>query len=322
MEYSLTQLSRALPVEGRALELRTQFNASLLASIRYLLDACIEVIPAELFSRVVQKLEALEIDLKLSGLLSILHQDFYNAIDCQDVKAINTVVTRLHEDNYYIEKTDIVSFSDLSKYYSPLIQTKFSEIEREVNFCYLSPEEFEKAKSVIKKALSIYKVTFPDFFKEYEELVSEVLILKAEGLKNGSSSDTFGMIYKSSLFNSEKVTDALDFIVHEQAHLYVHLLNQDDPILLNPHERFEAPLRNEKRPLMGIYHATFVLSRMQHVLNEALSRNVLPESEMAYCKEQVIYYKKRFQLGLEILKKHAQMTPLGEMLITSASKLV
>ena len=130
------------------------------------------------------------------------------------------------------------------------------------------------------------------------------------------------MIYKSSLFRGERITDTVDFLIHEQSHLYVHLLNKDDPILLNPKETYYSPLREEDRPLMGIYHATFVLARMQYVLEQALILNEIPEAEKDYCKDLISLYKKCFYDGFATLQTHAQMTPLGSALIQSASKLL
>lgn len=322
MENSLTYLSEALPISGRASTLRTEFNRSLIVSLRYLLDACSEVIPPDFFSKATQRLADLKPELKFSGLLSTLHYDFFSAAEQQNIQKVNQIAARLSEDTYYIDKIDIISFSEVNDYYAPLVGERFADIGRESHFSHLSSEEFEKVKKVLQQAIEMYKKSFPDFYSEFEELVSEILVLKAEGLKNGTSTDVFGMIYKSSIFNCEKITDALDFIVHEQSHLYLHLLNTDDPIVLNPHEMHEAPLRVDKRPLMGIFHATFVISRMHYVLKKALSLNVIPEDEREYCEEQVLDYKKRCQSGREVLKKHAQMTPLGEALIASASKLV
>ena len=92
------------------------------------------------------------------------------------------------------------------------------------------------------------------------------------------------MIYKCCLFRNEKITDALDFLIHEQSHLYVHLINNDDPIVLNPRERYQSPLREEKRPLIGVYHATFVLARVYYVLTKALDLNEIPEKRKTIAK--------------------------------------
>lgn len=325
MENSLAYLGEALPIAGRPSPLRNLFNQSLIDSFKYLLDACVEVIPAERFSKAVQKLDSLRQESQISGLLGILHADFFRAVEQRDLEKINYIVERLELDQFQIQKMKFVNISNLNDYYSHQLR-EICSVERvgQIQYSDLSSGDFEGMESLFQRGLKLYAESFPEFFEEFKTLVSEILVLNSKQLRSGSSFNMFGMIFVSS--SCEKwegtITDVLDSIVHEQSHLYVHLLAKDDPLLLNPLERYEAPLRLEKRPLIGIYHATFVLSRMQYVLDKALSLKVIPNSEREYCKERLEYFRMRFQVGLNTLKEHAQMTPLAEALITSASKLL
>ncbi len=320
---SLMYLSGALPVQGRALFLKTSFNQSLIESFNYLLEVCNEVIPISLLAKAKQKLSSLNPASKLSGLLSLLHTECFKAAEQSNPKLVNYIVERLSKENFQHEDIAYVNISYLDDYYSPFVQHIFSqELKREVKFFSLALEEFETAEKSIQKGAKILERSFPDFFSEFQDLVSEILVLKASGLKQGSSSELFGMIYKSSLFRGEKVTDAVDFLIHEQSHLYVHALNKDDPILLNPAQMYYSPLREEDRPLMGIYHATFVLSRMQYVLEKALTINEIPDEEQEYCKELIGRYQQCFHEGFDTIMTHGQMTPLGSALIQSARTLL
>lgn len=323
MEKILPDLSEALPVPGRALFLRTAFNQSLIESLKYLLEVCEEVIPVEDFSKAVQKVSSLKADSKISGLLGALHADFLTAIEKEDIKKANTIVQRLGTDNFQVEKIRYIDISNLNDYYYPLVEDISSqEIIDEIIFFPLTPVEYENVEKSIKKGFQVLPRICPDFFEESQELISEILILNAQGVKQGTSSDLFGTVYKSYQHKWKHLTDALECIIHEQSHLYVHLLTKDDPIVLNPTEMYESPLRKENRPLMGSYHATFVLSRVSYVLREALAMNEIPENERDYCQELIAYYTKRFHAGFELLNTHAQMTPLGKELIHSANKLV
>lgn len=327
MESSLV-LSEALPVTGRALLLKTSFNQSLIDSLKYLLEVCEEVLTKDDFSKATQNLNSLNPDLKLSALLGILHVDFFNAVEKQDLERVQRIVERLTRDTYQLQEMTYVNWSDLHDYYTPLAATTlvYDRLE-EIHFVPVMSEEFKEATNSIQRGLNVYKDAFPDFFQEFQEIVGEILIINAQGIRAGSSFDMFGMIFmgiSTGYFDKwkDKITGVLDLIVHEQSHLYVHLLANNDMLVLNRFERYEAPLRKEKRPLIGIYHAAFVLSRIQYVLSKALAYNVIPDSEKENCKQCVDYYRERCQLGLEILKKHAQMTPLAEALITSAGKLL
>lgn len=320
---TLAYLAEALPLSGRALELRHNFNSSLLNSFKYLLGLCDEAMPSDLFTKASQKLDSLNPATKFSGLLSLLHSDFYNAVETQNVQQVKKIALRLCEDNFEIQGIEHINLANLGEYYVPLVEMTFSQgLARDIQIFPLPAKEFEEAKALIQQAMQLYQSYFPDFFSEFQELVGEILILKAKGLKAGSSIDLFGMIYKNSLFEADTLTYALDFLVHEQAHLYVHLLAKDDPLLLNPLEKHDSPVRADKRPLIGIYHAVFVLARRYYILNKAFSQNLIPQAEHIYCKGLIDERKKFFFAGLDILQNHAQMTPLGERLIASASELV
>ena len=321
--YSLESLSKALPVAGRALFLKASFNQSLIDSLNYLLEACHEAVPSSLFSKATQKINSLSVTSKLSGLLGVIHSNLFNAAEQNDLTKVCSTLERFSDDTLQHENLTYVNLSNVDDYYSPLVRHVFSqELKREVEYYSLPSEDFEKAKCSIQRGIQIIERSFPDFYAELQDLVSEILVVKARGLKQGSSSDLFGMVYKSSLFRGEKITDAVDFLIHEQSHLYVHALNKDDPILLNPAQMYYSPLREEDRPLMGIYHATFVLSRMQYVLGKALTINEIPDEEQEYCKELIGRYQHCFHEGFDTIMTNGHMTPLGSALIQSARTLL
>lgn len=323
MTESLIYLSEALPVSGRALHLRSNFNCSLIDSFIYLLEACEEAVSSSLYFKAKQKLSSLKVNLKFSGLLSAVHADFFKATEKQNVNEITFILKQLLIKKFQIIEIKFINLSQLNSYYFNLVREISSqEIIEEIKFFQLSLEEFKEVKKFIKRGLHKLEKISLDFYKEFQELIGEIIILNAQGVKQGSSSDLMGVIYKSYQHKWEKLTDILEFIIHEQSHLYVHLLNKDDSLVLNPSDKYESPLRKEKRPLMGIYHATFVLARVHYVLTKALSLKEIPEDEIDYCRELLDYYKKRYFVGYDVLKEHAQMTPLGAGLIESSRKLL
>lgn len=315
--------SKALPVKGRASFLRTNFNKSLLESLRYLLDACSEAIPTEVFSEAFEKVTSLNPELKLSGLLSMVHADLYRAIDRKDIQKVNEIVRVLCENSFQIRDIKYINILNLSSYYSPLVKHTFSqETIAKANFLDLPAQDYERVKNSFHRGFDSLQRTMPDLFTESQELISEVLVMNAEGLKAGSSCELYGMIYASYPYKWEKLTEIIDLITHEQAHLYLYLLNKDDQLVLNPLDKDISPLRPEPRPLIGSYHATFVLARICHVLNYFLAHNEIPSNERDYCRDLLSYYQERFFVGYEMLNRLAQMTRLGQDLLDSAFQLV
>ena len=235
MEHSLTSLSEALPVEGRASALRIGFNSSLIDSFKYLLEVCEPVVPSSVFQLASENINRLNQNLKISGLTAGLHADLFNAIEKENTTKVNKVVSTLSTAHLQVDEIKYMSFSSLNDYSSSIIQHIFSqEYIHPITFHSLSSEKYEKVKASLEKSYEIYKDVVPNFHQEFQEMVSEILVLNADGLKQGSSSDLFGMLYKCCLYKWEKVSDVFEFLTHEQSHLYVHLLNKDDPLVLNP----------------------------------------------------------------------------------------
>lgn len=313
-------MSEALPIPGRASCLRASFNQSLIDSLTYFLDVCRNAIPENLLIKAQKNLGDLKPEEKLSGFLSVLHFDFFQAIEKEDISRITKLVEKLSEDHFQVAHIPYMDISTIDPYYKPLVESVSSqEIIDDIHFFPLTSEQYTQMKDATQKGCEILERSFPDYYAEFQELVSEILFLNAKGVKQGSSADLFGLIYKSYLHNWEKVTSILEFLIHEQSHLYLFLLNKDDPLVLNPMDFHESPLRKEKRPLMGIYHATFVLARVSHVLKKALELKEIPDQEKLYCEEFIGYYDKRFDVGFNVLQQHANMTPLAHDLIASSS---
>lgn len=323
MNPEISFFASILPVAGRCEPLRTSFNISLKDSLIYLIEACKEALDPILFNQINDKLDILNCELKFSGLLSAIHLKLYNEVKKKNIAGILEVCEQFLSRDFHIYDIKYLNLSDENDFYRPVIEKICSlEVERENEYDFLSKENFEFSKTMVQKGFELLKNYFKEFYTESTELIGEVLLLNAKGIQAGTSTDLFGMIHKNHAYRPDKITDILDFIIHEQSHLYLHLLNTKDILVENPMERYESPLRATLRPIIGIYHATFVLSRIIYVLSNAHKRNLLPSSEINYCHDLVEHYETRFFVGVNVLKKHAKMTSLGREIITSSKELL
>ena len=50
-----------------------------------------------------QKLDSLNPESKLSGLLSVLHADLFNAAEQKDIQKVNYIIENLEEDDFQIK---------------------------------------------------------------------------------------------------------------------------------------------------------------------------------------------------------------------------
>lgn len=107
-----------------------------------------------------------------------------------------------------------------------------------------------------------------------------------------------------------------EHIIHETSHLHLHTLFAIDPIVLNrPNERYTAPIRPDPRPMYGIFHATFVLSRMVRLF-------MLLSEGASFFEEYFHLFLKRFLNGYQTVTQFGKLTPLGEKIVESYADLI
>lgn len=314
---------QVLPLKTCRKNLRSDFNKSLINSLIYLMKACEQALDLELYNQVNTKLNKLNSNLKNSGFLSVIHLKLYNEVKKKNVLGVNEICYEFINKNFSVSKIKYINLSNLKFFYRDVIENICSsELDRYNEYYFLSDTNFKNSVIMIEKGLEILKDNFFNFYEEAIDLISEFLILNAKGIQAGTSLDLFGMVHKNYTYRMDKITDILDFIIHEQSHLYLHLIIENNVLVKNPLVKYESPLRNTKRPLIGIYHATFVLSRIIYILLNSQEKNLLPLSEIDYSKSLIEFYIKRFYIGFNILENHAEMTDLGRQIIYSTKNLV
>jgi hypothetical protein len=172
---------------------------------------------------------------------------------------------------------------------------------------------------ILNPNLSIYEKLFlnlkeqikqidVEFYQELESYVTRVKLFNGKALKAATSASIFGAIYlKLPPVNESPQAYFADHIIHETSHLHLDILLAFDKIVLNENkEKFDAPIRIDPRPMTGIFHATFVLSRMVRLFQ----RLVKDTQEIEYIKRLDIF-KRQFDNGFETIEKNAKLTENG-----------
>lgn len=95
----------------------------------------------------------------------------------------------------------------------------------------------------------------------------------------------------------------------------------DEPLLHNsPDERYPSPLRDDLRPLEGIYHATFVSARMHRAIKTLLeSKTLSPELEKM-ARKDLEADARRFKEGFEVIQRHGKLTEIGQAILRNAAE--
>lgn len=110
-------------------------------------------------------------------------------------------------------------------------------------------------------------------------------------------------------------------LVHEGAHTLLFGYAVDERLVRNPDsERFASPLRSDPRPMDGVFHATFVCSRLHYFYCRLLERR--PEGVLGFdlgaIERKVAQLASRFDDGARLIADKASLTPLGEKVLRSS----
>lgn len=147
-------------------------------------------------------------------------------------------------------------------------------------------------------------------WNEFATYVSNIKLFSSRTMQGATSPRFFGNIFLRLPYPSEdSVLFYLEHIVHETSHLHLFAMMGEDPLFLNEeNELFVSPIRPDKRPMMGIFHATFVLARIAGVFRRYLETH--PTNR--YAKETLKKTEKSFSEGYDIVKNQARLTSAGK----------
>lgn len=222
----------------------------------------------------------------------------------------------------------IVSFQQLNRIQRALfshLATDHSVVDANV-FENVPSKDFDTTKKLILGALDFMRGALPSYYEECSEYVSAFLVFKSQVMSAGTTFDLAKLIYIQSFdsFDERNLFVVLDRILHESAHIHLHLQTMNDPLLLNsPNEVYSSPFRDKPRPLIGIYHAHFVLYRLITGLSIPAVRERFDGDLVDAALDN---YKKAVCLTQQTLQENGKFTSLGrdifESTIPSTEKFV
>ena len=169
----------------------------------------------------------------------------------------------------------------------------------------------------VSEAIELLAASAPSFHIEYSNLVDDILLIGEDDgvhIRSASSFNLFGLI----IIWADSIHTPIYYlqqIVHEVAHLRLFIVNIEDQLVLNPpEERFKAPFRDDERPMLGIFHAMFVLARMVLALRK--TRSYLPNHSLyPDLEDKLIRSEERFYNTVKEVEEHGVLTDIGRSIL-------
>jgi HEXXH motif-containing protein len=177
---------------------------------------------------------------------------------------------------------------------------------------------FEQAMSVLDQAV-------PELAGELRAIISELVMVVGDDdaeheFDGGSSYMLWGALFLNAARHPTSI-ELIEALAHEGAHSLLFGLCTEEPLTENADdERYSSPLRDDPRPLDGIFHATFVLARMHWVLTGLLELQILDSESTAAALHAREQDRSRFEDGYAVLARHARLTETGDAVMASARR--
>ena len=205
---------------------------------------------------------------------------------------------------------------------------RFIDTDPEMPFEILAPsgEVAENCRRQINSAFALMDAGDPALASEIRALLREIVL--AAGTTNAAGYTFDGassfMLWGAIVLNAGRAREPLTMVqmlAHESAHNLLFGMAMDEPLLHNsPDERYASPLRDDLRPLEGIYHATFVSARMHRAIKTLLeSKTLSPELEKM-ARKDLEADARRFKEGFEVVQRHGKLTEIGQAILQNAAE--
>jgi hypothetical protein len=267
-------------------------------------------------SLLIEKYEKLDLAQKFSPAIFSL---FAKLAQCSEQGEVPAIIDILHQLNILEEKEILNSEFQLS---TILTEKWESDFVAKIRSEHIPNKSGEKTLvlPILSPVLAVYRKLFSnlkeqirqidfEFYQELDFYVTRVKLFNGKGLKAVTSAAIFGAVYMRLPPEDENLEAYFaDHIIHETSHLQLDILLAFDKIVLNDEaEHFQAPMRIDPRPMIGIFHATFVLSRMVRLFQRIIKDT--PKQEFI---NRLDTFKKKFDQGLETIEKKSILTENGQ----------
>lgn len=312
------------PDAGRVCFLDQRMRLRLAASLRYILgqaDGCLDL-PEDRVQKFLFQLEQNPV----SPLAFSFYYDAVLAIEEDDVEQASRLLGELIHLPAHPGGPIIVELADPRQDAVARRYARFIDTDPSVKFEIFSPSRQAAAncRAQIQAAFALMQAGDPDLAAETRALLREIIM--AAGTEDPKALTFDGassfMLWGGIILNANRRDGELQMVqmlTHESAHNLLFGLSADDSLVKNsPDELFASPLRKDPRPMDGIYHATFVTARMHRAVNRLLESGVLSASLKEMARKELEDNRRLFNQGIETVRQHGKLTPLGEAVIQGA----
>ncbi len=303
----------ATPRLGVAPELARAYNLKLLRSFIMILDRFPDLC-VESKNRILRLLNDIDPGSKQNP---SLYRIYFKCRDAVDNVTLRNLITELLIHYCNNSATDL-SIERMSRR-DWLLRDVIRPIEAEgsnLAFYELTTKNFITEEARVQSAWDLISAMDPEMGEELRTFVARIYLFQGRTVVGLTSPRFHGAMFLSASLDPGDPTYYVEHLVHESSHMRLNTLIAFDPLVRNGDvAAFEAPIRPDKRPMLGVLHATFVLFRIVRVLSRCADHAKVGDYHRWVAATAAA--RARLEKGLDVLNKHADFTDWGRRLVAS-----
>lgn len=287
-------------------------------SLNYLIKQCAEKLNYESMhiNTCLWKINALK---NTTPEIHYFHHALQLAMRMQDVnkskEMLEAIIKLISDTNDSIQSISVSSISDTSWenfITKEAIKLTLADCGKVAEIHQVNVIDINNAKDAVSASLCKIARYDSNMFDEINEHVNIIKLFQGKITMGLTDVRMLGaMFIRLPRLNVDPVLYFLEHIVHEASHMHLNCLMSVDPCILNSSdERFVSPLRSDLRPMLGVFHATFVSARVARTMIN-LYQQVEDENLVQIIAESLDEVIR----GLGEIERHAKLTECGNELL-------
>lgn len=305
------------PSRDRAKLAKEYFYHKVINSLLHLKNSAVSTLNRASFS--LEHLVAPKSVGSLNPELFYLHDKLLRSMRASDALIVNQTLDQLMTlknctaENMY----PIISSIEESDWEKFIIDEAVLSLKEDLNKqAVLMPitesEQLHHEQEEIKKALRTIKNLFGDMYDEISELLAHIRLFSGRLTMGLTDVRMFGcMFIRLPRPGVDRQLYYIEHICHEVSHMYLNAVMSIDPIVLNDREKiYKSPLRSDSRAMIGVFHATFVTSRIVQMFDR-LGKSGFTDEIGVYLSQQLAELKN----GIIEIGRYATLKKQGGILL-------
>jgi hypothetical protein len=228
-----------------------------------------------------------------------------------------------------VKGLEVVSLGDQSLGDDSALYLRMMNADETVDIGFARPEKeiADAFRLRLADGIDFLNSAIPALSEEVQTIVRQVVIAGSDPSKKmqfdgGSHYQLWGALFINGNYHNDRIA-VVEVLAHESAHSLLFGFCTDEPLVENyDDELFASPLRQDLRPMDGIFHATFVSARMHWAMSSLAKSGALSVGDRNRAEAAAQADLENFGSGYGVIRDYGKLTNLGRSILSSAKSYI